>query len=123
MQDTGSRVVNASETGERAAARLAVVELRQRIENIAVDAVRDSFPSQPVAVPRVRIRERLIFVAVAYDGGLNRRELFGLIGLVRHIYARTSDVLHGRSSMLNVSPALLHEWEIAVSTLERLTRQ
>lgn len=101
--------------------RVAVVDLRLRIERAATGAVVDSFDSKGHVVEQNRIGARLAFVFVAYKDVLPLPELFGLVRLTRHIYRRSSDVLHGRSNMVNFSPVLLDEWRIVVERLEDLS--
>lgn len=100
--------------------RLAVVDLRLRLEAAATRAVTASFPGQAVYVEQTRIRERLAFIPVAYEAEASIAELLGMVRLARHIYSRTSDVLHGRSNMVNLSAVLLLEWETFVSRVEVL---
>jgi hypothetical protein len=47
-------------------------------------------------------------------------EAIGLIRLARHVYSKSSDVLHGRSSMLNVPEAVSREWRLVVEQLEAI---
>ncbi|MGO1053591.1 hypothetical protein [Crossiella sp. CA198] len=47
-------------------------------------------------------------------------EAIGLIRLGRHVYAKTSDVLHGRASAVNLPQKVLDEWRTVVERLERL---
>lgn len=102
--------------------RLVVINLRLRVEQVATRAVLDAFPSQPVNVDQTNIRNRLAFVLVAYEARAAPSELLGLLRLARHIYRRTSDVLHGRSSMVNLPAVLLSEWEAIVVRLETIAR-
>ena len=102
--------------------RLAVVDLRVRLERVATGAVSASFAGQSVIVDQAHIRERLAFIPVAYEAEATLPELLGMVRLARHIYSRTSDVLHGRSNMVNLSAVLLIEWESFVVRLEGLTR-
>lgn len=113
---TTGEVTHGSET------RLTVIDLRLRLEQIAVRAVTDSFQSQPVNVDQTNISNRMAFVLVAYQARATSSELFGLLRLARHIYRRTSDVLHGRSSMVNLPAVLLFEWETVVTRLETIAR-
>lgn len=113
---TTGEVTHGSET------RLTVIDLRLRLEQIAVRAVTDSFQSQPVNVDQTNISNRMAFVLVAYQARATSSELFGLVRLARHIYRRTSDVLHGRSSMVNLPAVLLLEWETVVTRLETIAR-
>lgn len=99
---------------------LSVMKLRLRIEKVAIRSVEDSFPSGIEPVSQRRIRDRLAFIAVAYSKEAPLDELLGLVRLIRHVYSRTSDVLHGRSNMVNLPSALLLEWEELVSRVEEL---
>lgn len=109
-------------TAEQPARRLAVVNLRHRIEMIAVGAVRDSFTSQQVSVEQNQIGQLLAFIPIAYEQKASMPELIGMVRTARHIYKRSSDVLHGRSSMVNLSAVLVDEWSAFVETLEDLAR-
>jgi len=112
-------MISTERTGD-SATRLAVVDLRLRLERVATKAVTSSFPGQAVFVEQTRIRERLAFIPVAYEAEASLAELLGMVRLARHIYRRTSDVLHGRSNMVNLSPVLLLEWESLVLHLEEI---
>lgn len=101
--------------------RLGVVDIRLRIEKLVTKAVADSFPNSAVSVDQSDIRKRLAFVLVAYGNESTEAEILGLIHLARHIYKRTSDVLHGRSNMVNLATVLLAEWRVVVTQLEDLS--
>ena len=103
--------------------RLAVVDLRQRLELVAGNAVTDSFPGKGVLVNQTQIGQRLAFIVVAYESKASLSELIGILRVARHIYSRTSDVLHGRSSMVNLSPVLLDEWDAFVEHIEELAQK
>ncbi|MGP5015858.1 hypothetical protein ACTXJX_18930 [Glutamicibacter ardleyensis] len=100
--------------------RLEVMKLRLRIEKAAIQAVEDSFPGGIEPVKQRRIRDRLAFITVAYAKEAPLDELLGLVRMTRHVYSRTSDVLHGRSNMVNLPGAMLLEWEELVSRVEAL---
>ena len=100
--------------------RLTVMKLRLRLEHIVVRAVTDSFTDQSVDVGQTDIGKRMPFLLIAYEARATPSELLGLVRLARHIYRRTSDVLHGRSSMVNLPAVLLSEWEIIVTRLEAI---
>lgn len=104
------------------ARRLAVVDLRQRIEIVAVRSVHDSFPEHQLEVQQAQIRQLLAFLPVAYGDRASMPELLGMVRTARHIYKRTSDVLHGRSSMVNLSEVLVNEWLAFVDKLEDLVQ-
>lgn len=109
-------------TTEQPARRLAVVNLRQRIEMVAVGSVRDSFNSQQITVEQAQIKQLLAFFPIAYEQKASWPELIGMVRMARHIYKRTSDVLHGRSSMVNLSAVLVDEWAAFVEKLEGVAR-
>ncbi len=109
-------------TANQSARRLLVVNLRHRIEMIAVGAVRDSFPSREVSVEQAQIGKLLAFIPVAYSQKGSTSELLGMARTARHIYKRSSDVLHGRSSMVNLPGVLVEEWADFVKMLENLVR-
>lgn len=102
--------------GLSVASRIEVLELRLRIERVALEAHRVvcQLPSTTVTN---RIPERLAFVLgmVPED---RKGEAIGLIRLARHVYSKSSDVLHGRSSMLNIPEAVSREWRLVVEQLE-----
>lgn len=104
--------------GAGAVSRLAVVDLRQRIEAIAVNAEARLRGVPDQQFPRNDIRKRLTFIVAAYQDHRTIEELLGMVRLCRHIYKRSSDVLHGRSNLVNLSPVLLAEWEEAISHVE-----
>lgn len=110
--------MTALQLGGQSSTRLAVVDLRHRIELVAVSAVRESFPQQSVPTEQTHIRQKLAFILVAHADKAPETELIGTLRMARHIYSRTSDVLHGRSSMVNLSPVLLTEWKTFVAQLE-----
>ena len=118
MQETHDEVLNAGySTG-----RLLVVDIRQRIEIIAVRSARESFPESDLLVQQSRIRQLLAFIPAAYGHKAPVHELRGAVRTARHIYKRSSDVLHGRSSMVNLHPVLIEEWMVFVEELEEMTR-
>ena len=96
------------------------MDLRQRLEIVAVKAANESFPGAGVSLGQTRIRQLLGFIPVAYVGSAPPSELLGMVRTARHIYKRSSDVLHGRSSMVNLSTILVAEWSEFVEELERL---
>lgn len=99
--------------------RLAVLDLRNRLERIAIQQFEASCDQGSLGYDN-KIRNRLSFVLVTCREKAGAAELHGLVRLGRHVYARTSDVLHGRSSMVNVPDVMLGEWTTTVETLEQL---
>lgn len=106
---------------EETARRLAVVNLRHRVELIAVAAVRGSFSSETVSVEQIQIVQRLAFIPIAYGKNAPMAELLGMVRMTRHIYKRSSDALHGRSNMVNLSDSLVDEWTILIERVEELS--
>lgn len=98
------------------------MNLRLRIEKVATRALVDAFPSHSLKVDEAKISNQLAFVLIAYESRAAPSELLGLLRLARHVYRRTSDVLHGRSSMVNFPAVLLSEWEAIVLRLETISR-
>lgn len=109
-------------TLNRSEARIAVVSLRQRIERIAVQGVRVAFVDHHHVVPQTQIRKLLAFLPAAYEGAAPASELIGMVRTARHIYKRSSDVLHGRSSVVNLPDVVVEEWTAFVDELEAFTR-
>lgn len=50
------------------------------------------------------------------------REALRTIRLAQYCYRRTSDVLHGRSSLVGVTSSMVDEWEEMATRLEMLHR-
>ena len=106
--------------GLSVASRIEVLEIRLRLERVALEAHR-VVCQLPTATVTTRIPERLAFVLgmVPED---RKEEAIGLIRLARHVYSKSSDVLHGRSSMLNIPEAVSREWRLVVERLEEIVR-
>lgn len=104
--------------GPSVTSRIEVLELRLRLERVALEAHRVVCQLPSVTVT-TRIPERLVFVLgmVPED---RKEEAIGLIRLARHVYSKSSDVLHGRSSMLNIPEAVSREWRLVVERLEEI---
>lgn len=113
-----SGVLNGMTPGVSSASRIEVLEIRLRIERVALEAYRVVCQESSTSVTN-RIPERLAFILgmVSED---RKNEAIGLIRLARHVYSRSSDVLHGRSSMLNVPDAVSREWRLVVEQLEEI---
>jgi hypothetical protein len=98
--------------------RIEVMELRLRIERVALEAYRLVCQDASISYTN-RVPERLAFVlGMVSDDRMS--EAIGLIRLGRHVYSKSSDVLHGRSSMLNVPDAVSREWRLVVERLEEI---
>ncbi|PPG40006.1 hypothetical protein C5C17_09080 [Pseudoclavibacter sp. RFBA6] len=103
--------------------RLAVLALRLRLEAVASEASRE-ISMEGLAPQRVGdVKARLFFVLdPSGDESVFLAQL-RVVHLARHIYGISSDVLHGRSSIVNLPPFLLAEWEAAVRDLEGIAQQ
>lgn len=100
--------------------RIAVLELRQRLEIAAVRA-HDLVVQPEKEATQNRIVDKLAcLLALPLDAeGIAGRH--GLVRLSRQVYLRSSDFLHGRSSMVLVPEPVISEWKEIVSEIERLT--
>ncbi|MBQ0827821.1 hypothetical protein [Streptomyces tagetis] len=97
--------------------RIKVLELRLRIERVSFDAYKlVSKPDRPPTASS-EADAQLAFV-LGLVGQDRYGEVLGVIRLSRHIYKKSSDILHGRSGLLNASSVVLEEWELVVSRLE-----
>ncbi|WP_405818004.1 hypothetical protein OG241_24855 [Streptomyces sp. NBC_01390] len=102
--------------------RIKVLELRLRIERVSFDAYK--LVCKPDRTPTISngADAQLAFV-LGLVGQDRYGEVLGVIRLSRHIYKKSSDILHGRSGLLNASSVVLDEWELVVSRLESLLDQ
>jgi hypothetical protein len=98
--------------------RIRVLRLRIRLERVATDAFdRVCAPSGESRTDRVR--HRLVFLLDGVPPG-ELGAAHRTIRLARHVYGKTSEVIHGRYGALDLSDALLAEWEAVVDALEAL---
>lgn len=97
-----------------------MLELRLRIERVALESHR-AVCQLPSVAQAQRIPERLAFM-LGMVPEERKWEAVGLIRLARHVYSKSSDVLHGRSSMLNIPEAVSREWRLVVEQLEDIVR-
>lgn len=100
-----------------------IVDLRHRIELIAVRLVERALPSLEHAVDQNHIARRLAFLPVVCERQASVTELLGMVRIARHIYRRSSDVLHGRSSMVNFPRVLIDEWSEAIGQIEQILKR
>jgi hypothetical protein len=99
--------------------RIRVLRLRIRLERIAADAF-DRVCDPAVKGQQDRVRHRLIFLL----GDVSPEELASAhrtIRLARHVYQKTSEVMHGRYGANDLSDALVTEWEEVVDHVEALS--
>ncbi|WP_406452433.1 hypothetical protein OG782_18810 [Streptomyces sp. NBC_00876] len=99
--------------------RIKVLELRLRIERISFRA--HGLVCKPDRPPTIaNDADSYLSFVLGFVGQERYGEVIGVIRLSRHIYKKSSDILHGRSSLLSASSVVLDEWEFVVSRLERL---
>lgn len=96
--------------------RLRAHAVRVGIELIAADAFDKATGA---GFRQSRISDRL--VVLTHDcSTFPWRDSYRIVRLARYTYKRSSDLLHGRSSMLSVSDSIVEEWEVALDELQRL---
>lgn len=98
--------------------RVKVHTIRVSIELIAADAFDKTTQSgleQNNATARLAV---LAHECATYSWA----ESYRIFRLARHCYKRTSDVLHGRSSMASVTSTVVDEWDQIAKDLEDLHR-
>lgn len=101
--------------------RVQILDLRIRLETMVADAVIKACRSEgPRDKFQNRLKRRLPFLLCSIPPE-EHEEGHALIQLARHIYAKSSDVLHGRSEALDVPEVLILEWRQVVERLEELT--
>ncbi|MDQ0986985.1 hypothetical protein [Streptomyces sp. V2I9] len=100
--------------------RIEVFELRLRIELATIEAYhRVCQPESPLLyINNVPGRISIVIGLVPPE---EVTEAAGLVRLVRHVYGQASDILHGRSSMLDAPDVIIDEWRSIVERLETLT--
>ncbi|MBB6419492.1 hypothetical protein [Streptomyces sp. AK010] len=99
--------------------RIEVFELRLRIELATIEAYhRVCQPENPLLfINNVPGRLSIVIGLVPPE---EFAEAAGLVRLVRHVYGRASDILHGRSSMVDAPAVIIDEWRSIVERLETL---
>jgi hypothetical protein len=99
--------------------RIRVLRLRIRLERVAADAF-DRVCDPVLRGQQDRVRSRLLFLL----SDVPPDELssgYRTIRLARHVYRKTSEVMHGRYGALDLSDALVTEWEEVVDNVESLS--
>jgi hypothetical protein len=98
------------------ARRQQVIDLRIRLERVAVGAfTKVCLPKKPPWASS--IEARLLFLVGLVDAA-HQAEVHRLARLGGHVYRRTSDVLHGRTSALDLSDVVVDEWRAVVADME-----
>ncbi len=100
--------------------RLEVMQLRVRLERVGADSFDAACGADPSRLYRQSdIHTRVLFV-LALVGPDRQADAHRAVRLARHVYARTSDVLHGRINGMFLPTAVLEEWESVVKQVEAL---
>lgn len=101
--------------------RVLAMDYRIRIERVAMTAYARacSLASQEQSG---QVANRLAFLLVGHDDS-QFEDTYHSIRLARHVYARTSSVLHGRVNMINVAQVEIEEWREVVLRLEATARR
>jgi hypothetical protein len=102
------------------ARRVEVMRLRIRLEQAAAAAF-DSACNAPSnrMYGQSKTQDRLLFLLASVQSA-GQAEAHRTVRLARHVYERTSDVLHGRLQGLSVPAAVLAEWSAVVDRVEEL---
>ncbi|MFF3971961.1 hypothetical protein ACFYZ6_19270 [Streptomyces rubiginosohelvolus] len=100
--------------------RIEILELRLRIELATMRAHnRVCQPDRPpLYVNDVPGRLSMVIGLVPQEDIM---AAVGLVRLAKHVYGRSSDVLHGRSSMADAPEVIIDEWRAIVEKLEIIT--
>jgi hypothetical protein len=96
--------------------RVLAMDYRIRIERVAMTAY-SSACSLANQEKSGLVANRLAFLLVGRDDS-HSENIYQSVRLARHVYTRTSDVLHGRVNMINVSQVEIEEWREVVLRLE-----
>lgn len=102
------------------ARRARVLDLRIRLERIAAAAFDD------VCHPTERGRQREVGTRLLYlidPGRSDAAATHRLVHFGAHVYKRSSDVLHGRLSSLDLPDVVIDEWHEVVVGLEAIVHQ
>jgi hypothetical protein len=98
--------------------RVQVLDIRIRLERLAVAGF-DRACSPAAETRQSLIDQRLAFLIHSVpDHEIARVQ--GLIRLGRHVYAKSSDVMHGRTAMVNLPQVVIDEWRTIIEGLEAL---
>ncbi len=101
-------------------ARIEVMELRQEIER-CTRALLGRIRGEPVTHNKaIATRLTLVLGLCPADELVHRR---GVLIRARHVYARSSDVMHGRVRAQNLPQVVVDEWRAIVAELAALTAQ
>lgn len=97
--------------------RVQVLDLRRRLERLAA-SVFDAACQPAETGAQNRIHARLTFIYTIKDTSLGSSQRYQLVRLGRHVYAKSSDVMHGRTSMINLPQVIIDEWRSIIEQLE-----
>lgn len=98
--------------------RVRLHTVRVTIEQLAADAY-SKVAGTPIWQSRISAKLLCLLPEHEDPGWL---EALRTVRLAQYCYRRTSDVLHGRSSLVGVTSAMVDEWEEIATEVERLHR-
>lgn len=98
--------------------RQQVIDLRIRLERVAAGAF-DAVCRPDQRDVQSAIAKRLVFLVGLVDAE-RQPEVHRLARLGGHVYSRTSDVLHGRTSSLDLSDVVVEEWRAIIVDMEQI---
>ena len=99
--------------------------LRIRIHTVRVvieQRAADSYSKVSGQPPRQSNISAKLLSLLPHDRSTGWADALAVIHLAQYCYRRTSDVLHGRSTLVGVTPAMVDEWEEIATKLEELYR-
>ena len=112
-------LVNEPEIPGATLRRIQVLELRQRLEHAVAQMFDDACKPDEVGKQN-KISQRLTYMLAISSSPDESMEIYSLVRLARHVYAKSSDVMHGRVNMINVPQVVIDEWAGVVGQLEQL---
>ena len=98
--------------------RVRLLTVRVTIEQLAADAYSKVAGT---STRQSRIQAKLLCLLPAKEDPRWLEDL-RTVRLAQYCYRRTSDVLHGRSSLVGLTSAMVDEWEAIATDVERLHR-
>lgn len=103
--------------------RLEVMALRVRLERLAARCFDGACDVPEVDKgDHASAKAKLVFV-LADLSYTEQDDAYRAVRLARHVYARGSDVLHGRVDGLAVPPVIVQEWRDVVEHLESIAER
>lgn len=98
--------------------RIRIHTVRVTIEQLAADGY-SKVAGTPIWQSNIRTK---LLCLLPDQSSADWGEALRTVRLAQYCYRRTSDVLHGRSSLVGVTPAMVDEWEAIAERVEQLHR-